>query len=484
MTARVLAHPHRYALTAVLLTVAVSASAQTQITPDNNKYTPAEDVKIGREAAQEVRRELPMLDDGRVEDYIDRVGERLVAAIPAPYRHNEFDYTFDVVNQKEINAFALPGGPMFVHRGMIEAAKSEGEVAGVMAHEIAHVALRHGTAQATKAEKFQIGAIAGQVLGAIVGGGLGSVIAQGSQFGLGTYFLKYGREYEREADLLGAQIMAGAGYDPRRMADMFRTIEKQSGGGGPEWLSSHPNPGNRYEAIQREAANLRIQGTAPSQAEFQQVQARLRSMPAAYTAKQIAQARQQGRRLPGASGSTDRETPVRARSVRVEPPSRQFENVSVGNFLQLQIPNNWRGIDGNNSVTFAPEGASYQGNGSSGFTHGVQVGVVANESGNARRGTEELIQSLLQSNPQIRRQSSGFTRETVDGRNALTTTLRNVSEATGAAETVILTTVPLRDGSLLYLIQVAPTAEVNQYTSTFNRMKQSIQVDDRRLAQR
>jgi hypothetical protein len=267
------------------------------------------------------------------------------------------------------------------------------------------------------------------------------------------------------------------------MADMFRTIERQSGGGGPEWLSSHPNPGNRYEAIQREAANLRIEGTAPSQAEFQEVQSRLRSMPAAYTAEQIARARQQGRRLPGVSGNT-RDVPTRARNVRVEPPSGETRNVTVGNFLQLQIPENWRAVDGDNSVTFGPEGAFYGGNGSSGFTHGVQVGVVANDTGNARRGTDELIQSLLQSNPQIRRQSSGYTRETIAGRNALTTTLRNVSEATGAAETVILTTVPLRDGSLLYLIQVAPTSEVNQYTNAFRRMKQSMQVDDRRLASR
>jgi hypothetical protein len=317
------------------------------------------------------------------------------------------------------------------------------------------------------------------VLGAIVGGGLGSVIAQGSQFGLGTYFLKYGREYEREADLLGAQIMARAGYDPRRMADMFRTIEKQSGGGGgPEWLSSHPNPGNRYEAIQREAANLRVEGTAPSQAEFQNVQAQLRRMPPAYTGEQIARARQQGQRLPGSSGG-GRDVPARAANGRVEPPSGQYQSVSVGNFLQLQVPSNWRGVDGNNSVTFAPDGALYRGNGSSGFTHGVQIGVVANESGDLRRGTDDLLQSLLQGNPQIRRQSSGYTRENIAGRAALTTTLRNVSEATGGPETVIVSTLPLRDGNLLYLIQVAPTSEVNDYTSAFRRMKQSVQVDDR-----
>ncbi len=142
---------------------------------------------------------------------------------------------------------------MFLNRGMIEASKNEAEMAGVMAHEISHVALRHGTAQATKGEKFQIGAIAGQVLGAIVGGTAGSVISQGSQFGLGTYFLKYGREYETQADILGAQIMARAGYDPRQMANMFKTIEAQGGRGGPEWMSSHPNPGNRYNTINREA---------------------------------------------------------------------------------------------------------------------------------------------------------------------------------------------------------------------------------------
>jgi hypothetical protein len=479
MTVRALTQPH--ALTALLLTVAVSsASAQTRIEPDKNKYTPAQDVQIGQEAAQEVRRELPMLNDDGIEDYVDRVGARLAGAIPPEYQHPEFRYTFEVVNQKEINAFALPGGPMFLHRGMIEAAKSEGEVAGVMAHEIAHVALRHGTAQATKGEKFQIGAIAGQVLGAIVGGGLGSVIAQGSQFGLGAYFLKYGREYEREADLLGAQIMARAGYDPRRMADMFRTIERESGGGrgGPEWLSSHPNPGNRYEAITKEASTLRITGTAPSQAEFQNVQARLNRLPPAYTAEQIARARQQGQRLPGVSGG-GREVPVRTSNTRVEPPSGQFQNVTVGNFLQLQVPSNWRGSEGNNSVTFGPEGAFYQGNGASGFTHGVQIGVVANDTGNLQRGTEELIESLLQSNPQIRRQSRGYTRENIGGRNALSTTLRNVSEATGGAETVILSTVPMRDGNMLYLIQVAPTNEVNNYTATFRRMKQTLQVNDR-----
>jgi predicted Zn-dependent protease len=232
-----------------------------------------------------------MLNDGPTNDFVDRIGQRLLAEIPDELRQPAFRYSFDVVNLREINAFALPGGPMYLHRGMLEAARTDGEVAGVMAHELSHVILRHGTVQASKGQKFQLGAIAGQVLGSIVGGRTGSVIAQGSQIGLGTYFLKYSRGYEREADLLGAQIMARAGYDPREMANMFQTIAQRSGSGGPEWLSDHPNPGNRYDAINREAAMLRVDRPSRSRAGIAPVQARLTRMAPAPTTEQVARSR-------------------------------------------------------------------------------------------------------------------------------------------------------------------------------------------------
>src|SRR5258706_15712125 len=166
-------------LTAALATV----STQTQVVAPPNKYAPADDVKLGREAEAQALKELPMLNDAAVDEYVAGIGQRLVAAIPPEFQHPEFRYTFRVVNQKEINAFALPGGPMFLNRGMMEAAHNEGEVAGVMAHEMSHVMLRHGTAQQTKATPYEVGAVAGQILGAIVGGGLGSIIAQGTNFG-------------------------------------------------------------------------------------------------------------------------------------------------------------------------------------------------------------------------------------------------------------------------------------------------------------
>ena len=242
---------------AAALAVSVPAAAQTRIDAGENRFSPAQDVELGRQAAAELRRELPIDRDRQLENYVGRIGERLVTAIPARLRQPQFRYTFQVVDRRDINAFALPGGPIFVNRGMLDAARNDGEVAGVIAHEISHVVLRHATAQATKGQKFQFGALAGQILGSVIGGRTGAIISQGSQIGIGTYVLKYSREYEREADLLGAQMMARAGYDPRDMANMFQTIARRGGSGGPEWLSDHPNPANRYAAINREAALLR-----------------------------------------------------------------------------------------------------------------------------------------------------------------------------------------------------------------------------------
>jgi predicted Zn-dependent protease len=242
---------------AAALIVSTPAGAQTRIDPDPNRFSPADDVELGRRAVAELRPELPIVRDRQMTSYVERIGRQLVAAIPARLRQPQFRYTFQVVDRRDINAFALPGGPIFVNRGMLDAARNDGEVAGVIAHELSHVVLRHATAQATKGQKYQFGAIAGQILGAIVGGRTGSAIAQGSEIGIGTYFLKFSREYEREADLLGAQIMSRAGYDPRDMADMFQTIAERSGNGSVEWLSDHPSPANRYAAINREAALLR-----------------------------------------------------------------------------------------------------------------------------------------------------------------------------------------------------------------------------------
>jgi hypothetical protein len=451
-----------------MLLVAQLAAAQTVITPPKNKYDPKDDVQLGREAAGEVEKQLPLLRDDNIGSYIENIGERLVRAIPANLQHAEFRYSFKVVNVREINAFALPGGPMYVNRGMMEAAKTEGEIAGVMAHELSHVALRHGTAQATKATPYAIGQMAGAVLGAIIGGTRGAVIAKGSEVGFGTAFLRYSREYEKQADLLGSQIMARAGYDPRDMANMFKTIEAQGGSGVPQWMSDHPNPGNRYDYINQEARMLRVENPIRDTRGFDSAKARLRQMEPAPTTEQATKAGA------GRTGGTRDGAPgPRPGTTRVEAPASGTTAYNEGNLFRISVPSNWRELAGNNSVTFAPEGAYGTINQQSVFTHGVEAGVARNESHDLQTATDELLQSLAQSNPRLSR-SGGYSRASIDGLTGLRVTLSNVSDATGGNEQIAIYTTQMRDGNLFYLIGVAPAEEFGRYDGVFRKVAGSI----------
>src|SRR6059058_2335864 len=365
--------------------------AQTRIAYHANKFKPSDDVKVGREAAAQAEQQFPLLRDARVDSYVSSVGQRLVAAIPPEFQHPEFNYYFKVVNASDINAFALPGGPMYVNRGMIQAAHNEGEMAGVMAHELSHVALRHGTAQATKAQKYAIGAGVAGILGTILGGpGLGQV----AQAPFAVYFLKFSREYETEADLLGARIMANAGYDPRELANMFRTIEAQGGGGGG-FLSDHPSPANRYARINQEAQSLHIQNANLNSREFFAIKERLRGYPRAQT---MADIQRSGRRYPDQGSEYPRgdrtdypNTPLG----RVDYPSSRVRSYSEFGVVRLSVPDNWREISEQDSVWFAPQGAyGSSGNGQSVFTHGVNIGVVQTRSRNLQQATNDYVSQL------------------------------------------------------------------------------------------
>jgi hypothetical protein len=441
-----------------------AAFAQTQVKAPGNPIEIQKDVELGRQAAAEAERQLPLMNDPEVEEYIDSIGNRLVQAIPSQFRHPQFRYSFKVVNARDLNAFALPGGFAYVNRGLIEAAKTEGELAGVMAHEISHVALRHGTAQYAKAQKFGWGAAAGQILGAIIGGAAGSVIAAGSQFGVGAYFLKYSRDYERQADILGAQIMANAGYDPRELANMFRTIEREGGKGGPEWLSSHPNPGNRYEAINREAQMLNVREGYSDNREFLNIQSRLRGQPRARSMEEITRSNQ---RYPQDGGRV---------ANRVEYPSTRYRSYTGGNLFRLQVPENWRELPGSNSVTFAPVGAYGEAGGRPIFTHGLMAGLERTQSSNLRQATDYFVNALGQGNPSMRRQG-GYQRVTIDGREAIRVAFTNYSDVTGRTEYVIVYTTLIGNGELFYMVAVAPQDEYRYYERAFQNVLSSIQLN-------
>ncbi|HUR20537.1 MAG TPA: M48 family metallopeptidase [Vicinamibacterales bacterium] len=453
----------------VLLSVGALAG-QTQIVAPQNKYSPAEDVQLGREASAEVQKQLPMLNDQTVDSFVESLGQRLVAAIPREFSHPEFRYTFQVVNVREINAFALPGGPMYVNRGMISQARTQGEVASVIAHEISHVALRHGTAQATKATKYEIGTMLGAVLGSIIGGRTGNVVAGVTQFGLGTAFLKFSREYERQADLLGSHIMADAGFDPREMASMFQTIQKQGGSGGPEFLSDHPDPGNRAAAITKEAALLQVRNPVRDTSGFTRARSRLSQMPAAPTTEQATRS--------GAGRSTGRSTSPsnggRLDPRSVAPPSSTYTTYNEGDVFRISVPSNWRELPSNDSVTFAPDGGYGDAEGQGIITHGLMIGAQVNESHDLRTASDELVASLAQGNPNMGR-PSGYARANMAGRQWLRTTIPNRSPGTNEDEQLAVYTTQLNDGNLFYAVGVAPVSVFSQYEATVRRVLGTIQ---------
>jgi len=211
--------------------------------------TREQQIQLGFQAASKVYEQMPVLPDSSPEtQYVRKLGQKLAATIPAQY---SWPFAFHVIPQKEINAFALPGGPMFVNIGTITAASNEAELAGVMAHEMAHVYMQHSAKQAGKAQTTAtIAGIAEAVLGATTHGTLGALAQTGVRFGAEGLTLKYSRTDEAQADAVGTIILYKAGYNPQSMADFFRKLAAQ-GSSGPQFLSDHPNPGNRESAIQK-----------------------------------------------------------------------------------------------------------------------------------------------------------------------------------------------------------------------------------------
>jgi hypothetical protein len=469
-------------LAAAVCVLTTGLAGQTVIKLPKNKYTPKQDVELGREAAAEVRKQYPIIKDEKISAYLTTLGDRLVAASPAELKEPVYEYSFTPVNLKEINAFALPGGPMFVNRGMFDAAASEGEVAGVMAHELSHVLLRHGTANATKAQNpwLQLGKVAGAVGGAVVGGAAGSAIAEGSQFGLGTVMLRYSRDYEKQADILGVQIMARAGYDPRALAHMFETIEQQaksSGGGSPQWLSDHPNPGNRSQYINQEAATLTIASAADT-TQFTPMKAMFAALPPGRSTSDVERANA-ARGNGNASGNG--ETGEMARSVGtpgqpVTRPSTQFRDITGGKVFQASVPTEWTSLASKSSIKVVPQNGYGDLNGQTVFTYGVEFGLTKATSRDLQEATKAFLQALGQANPQLRQAGQPQSLK-ISQRSAISTPLSNPS-ALGGQEHVVIYTTFLADGSLFYYLTVVPEKDAAAFDDTFRRIADSIRLTE------
>ena len=269
---------------AILVTIFVAAlmwaQGPTEFHPGFNLFSKDQDVQLGQENAAQVRKQMTVIKDPVLSAYVTRVGQRLVSGREA--QQSGFPFTFEVVADPSINAFALPGGPMFINTGLLRAVDNEAQLAGVMGHEMSHVILRHGTNQASKSQLIELPAILGaQMTGSSM---VGKLAQMGIGLGANSVLLKFSRTAESQADLMGSHLMAEAGYDPVQMARFFEKLNAEGGQQAPQFLSDHPNPENREKAIEAEVHRLPPQNYTYQTGDFErmkQVIARIHEKPVA-----------------------------------------------------------------------------------------------------------------------------------------------------------------------------------------------------------
>jgi predicted Zn-dependent protease len=277
--------PPRCLLLLAFLLQAQYSYARVEILPCKNNIPPEQQIDLGQKATRQVYATMPVLpDSSAVTQYVQSLGQKLAAEATGYKWH----YEFHVANVSDINAFALPGGIIFVNLGTIQAAANEAQLAGVMAHEISHVILQHSICNAVKQQKVGLFAGLGQIAaGVLLGGAAGEMAQQGIGITAGLGFLKMSRGAEKEADLLGVGILYDAGFDPRGMSQFFETIQAKYGAGGSQFMSDHPNPGNRSEYVDKEIASFipkpSYVTTSPA---FEGVQKQITGMRA-YTAREV-----------------------------------------------------------------------------------------------------------------------------------------------------------------------------------------------------
>ena len=441
----------------LLLLVPGAAAQRTELKPGFNMFSPQQDVELGKRAAADAKKQLPSCNDPKVDAYLTELGMHLASKLPT--NGVKYPFEFHCVNDKAINAFALPGGYVFVNRGAIEAADNEGQLAAVMAHELSHVALRHGTNQVTKAEWAQgIFSIASGIFGDSTGG---SLLTQLGAFAAGGVLLRYSRTAESQADVMGTQVLYDAGYDPRAMAQFFEKLEAETKGKNPpEFLSDHPNPEHRVGRVDEEIERLGpIQPNARrDSAEFEAIKREVLALPVVK------------KPTPGAPGAA---TPPAA-------PSHNYAAYQASSY-SLNYPDNWKKYPDSDGrgASFAPEGGVLDdGSGHSALAYGLIIGVAkakgdSNDASALQSATSQVIQDLQKANPSMKITRQGEHLR-LNGHPGLSTYLSNDSPG-GGQETDWVITV-LRPTGLVYFICVAPQSAYDEYDKTFSAILDSVRL--------
>jgi hypothetical protein len=463
-----------------------------------NAFTVEQEQTEGAKVAALVYKQMPVLPDSDpVSRYVQKLGAKLVAQAPG----YKWQYNFHVVAAEDINAFALPGGSIFVNLGTVQAAETESQLAGVMAHEISHVVMRHSTCNITKQQKKSLWYGLGQIAaGAVIGGDLGSIAAQGIGSVAGLDFLRMGRDAEKQADLLGAGILYDTGYDPRGLPQFFETIQAKYGAGGAQLLSDHPNPGNRTEYVNAEIATLpRRSGATVTTAEFTRVHATAMGEKA-LSAKDVQAG---GWRRTGlySSGPGVGAGVVPAGETAANRGEQAGDGGgaarlsgkllgSCGSMVRFQgsrfsvsYPPCWKAVGAQDgAVSIAPPG----GTGTAGITYGAVIGFEkqggdgVSDAASLQAATIALANKLSQSNGGLQ-QASQLQATSLGRQMANAVELRGrsgvVDGGTQLAERDWLVTVARPDGDLNYIVFVAPEPDFEALRPVFTAMMQSFRAE-------
>ena len=438
-----------------MLVLPAFGADRTTIKQGWNLFTAQQDIQIGRDLADRAEANQPLIDDNKPNAYLNALGQQLVRRAPG----ERYPYQFKILDEPSINANALPGGFIYVTRGAIEAAQNEPELAGLLAHQIAHVALRHGSQNASQAYVAQVpSARTGRV----------DVDAAISRIDVNlngdSPVIKYSREAERQADIIATQIMVDAGFDPQAMTQMMQRVRNQPSNRSTSFYSSHPDLANRAARVRTETQNMggtarNMRGDSP---DFHSVKNFLMAASDADRPYEI------GRSARNSS------------STSVELPSTRMLTHREDD-IQFRYPDNWTVSEDQDGISLAPEGGVVSGSLAYGMKvaifrpqtqsfgqTGLNTGIGQSGKTALSRATSQLVDEIRQSNPNMR-MAGAEQRRLVDGQSAAVLTFNNDSPI-GGAEVNWLVTVLRPDGTLRYFVGVAPQPDYNRYASTFDQI--------------
>lgn len=439
--------------------------------------------QIGRQAMAEVYKQMPVLPDSSpITQYVRQLGRKLQAQIPQQYN---WPYEFHVIPQKDINAFALPGGPIFINVGSIVAADNEAELAGVMAHEMSHVYMQHSIKQMKKSQWTQgIAGVLGAVLGSM-GGAVGALGQLGAGIAGGVLTMRYSRADEAQADAVGAIIMYKAGYDPHYLARFFQKLASM-GNNGPQFLSDHPNPGNRTQAIDEEVRNWPPKDFHNDSGAFVQAKQQAGRVRV-YTAQEISAGAKSGQwvrynreggSIPASVATTSSRTAtggnISSVSYRDIAPSESTQTYS-NNLFAISYPGNWRVFQdqSGNSVTIAPSAGVTEG----AVGYGAVINVVNTRTSSIDQETQAVVSALEQSNPGLRARGNPqpIRVNGIEGRS-VDLTGQSPIERNGQPEPEHdwLVALPLGNGSVVYAVFIAPERDFSELRPTYDNMLRSL----------